>query len=415
MWNINSTLELLRALSLAVSAPELVQVVVNHMRETILVNTALVINRLNLDSPCYRIALHHRWDARQWRYVESQPNDTRRGGLLAPLLYAGEMRLITDLSIPPDDPASDLLLGHKALMAFPMFEKGHAAGAVILLTAEPPDIRVSELCGLAMMSGLLDRAIHTHSLLRQLETTCQALSRELAAAADVQRWLLPPRLPSASVAASYRTAKQSGGDYYDVAPLPDGKLGFLVADVCGKGAPAALLMAVVRTIAHLEHARAGGPAALLRDLNRNLCELDLLNHCVFVTAVCAALDRRNGRLVYSSAGHPAPRLVRADRRQVVGLSEAVSLPLGIDVEAPYREAETFLSPADTVVLYTDGIVEARSADGVFFGAERLDQTLRGLDPAASAQGTVQAVLDAVAAFSGPQEPSDDQTLVAVKH
>jgi len=416
MWDIQSTIQMMRALSLSADADELTQVVFNHMRHTASMNRAVVINRLDLAAPRYRVAQYTDWDAQQRRFVESQPNDVREGGLLAQLLYAGELHLIADLSIAASEPAGDLLRGQKALLAFPLFDKGHATGTIILLSAEPLDCSPSELCGLAMMGGLFDRAMQTHSLVRQLEATCQTLDRELAAAADVQRWLLPARLPvlpGVSIAASYRTAKQSGGDYYDVMELPDGRLGFLIADVSGKGAPAAVLMAVARTIVHLRQGRWSNPASLLHDLNDNLCNLDLLGRGAFVTAFCAVLDPESGSLVYSSAGHNPPRLVRARLTQVLGLDEARSLPLGMDAGTQYSEATLSLSPLDTIVLYTDGIVEARSAQGELFGTERLDQALQGLAAALCVQETVQAVVHAVEVFSGATMLSDDQTLVAV--
>jgi sigma-B regulation protein RsbU (phosphoserine phosphatase) len=201
---------------------------------------------------------------------------------------------------------------------------------------------------------------------RQLETTCRALDRELAAAANVQRWLLPstlPTLPGMSIAAYYRTARQSGGDYYDVLKLPDGRLGLLIADVSGKGAPAAVLMAVIRTIVHLRQSCWHSPASLLHELNRNLCGLDLINHGSFATAFCAVLDAGNGRLVYSSAGHNLPRLIRDHQAQLLSLDDAQSIPLGVDMNTQYSEASKCLSLLDTLVLYTDGIVDACSVTG----------------------------------------------------
>ncbi len=330
MWNIKSTIQMMRAMSLSANADELTQVVVNHMRRTTSVNRALVIKQQELIAPKYRVVRCVDWDSQQGRFVESQPNDIREGGLLAQLLYAGELDQIADLSITRSEPAYDLLRGQKTLMAFPLFDKGHTTGAIILLSTEPQACRPSELCRLAVISGLFDRAIQIHSLVRQLETTCQALDRELAAAADVQRWLLPTSLPApagVSIAASYRTAKQSGGDYYDVMELPDGRLGFLIADVSGKGAPAAVLMAVVRTIVHLRQCQWSQPASLLHELNHNLCDLNLLDRGAFVTAFCAVLEPGSGRLVYSSAGHNPPRFIRARHTRIIGLEEARSLPL----------------------------------------------------------------------------------------
>lgn len=417
MWDIQSTIQMMRALSLSANGNELAQIVINHMRHTTTVDRVLVIDCLNLAAPQYRVARDTNWDARQGRFVESQPNDVREGGLLMQLLYAGELHLIADLSIAASEPAYDLLRGQKALIAFPLFDKGHATGAIILLSGEPWACSPSELCGLAIMGGLIDRAVQIHSLVQKLEVTCQALDRELAAAADVQRCLLPAHIPvlsEVSIAASYHTAKQSGGDYYDVMVLPDGRLGLLIADVSGKGAPAAVLMAVVRTIVHLYQYRWSNPASLLHDLNSNLCDLNLLDRGAFVTMFCAILAPDSGQLVYSSAGHHPPRLIQDCRTQVLELDEARSQPLGIDVDTRYFEARLCLSPLDTLFLYTDGIVDACSAKGELFGTEGLDQALRDLSPTLNAHQMIQAVIHTVEAFSGAATLSDDKTLVAVK-
>jgi sigma-B regulation protein RsbU (phosphoserine phosphatase) len=231
---------------------------------------------------------------------------------------------------------------------------------------------------------------------------------ELAAAAHVQRWLLPstlPALPGISIATSYHTAKRSGGDYYDVMKLPDGRLGFLIADVSGKGAPAAVLMAIVRTIVHLRQSQWSQPASLLHELNSNLCGLDLINHGAFVTAFYAVLDPYSGDLVYSSAGHHPPRLIRSRQARIFGLDKVGDLPLGMNIDTRY---------SDTLVLYTDGIVDTCSEKGELFGIERLDQVLRGLLPALSAQESIHAAQHAVEVFSGAATLSDDQTFVAVK-
>ena len=124
MWDIQSTIQMMQALSFSADADELAQVVINHMRHTTSVNQAVVINRLNLAAPRYRVARYTDWDAQQRRFVESQPDDVREGGLLAQLLYAGELHLIADLSSAAKEPACDLLRDQKTLMAFHFFDKG---------------------------------------------------------------------------------------------------------------------------------------------------------------------------------------------------------------------------------------------------------------------------------------------------
>jgi sigma-B regulation protein RsbU (phosphoserine phosphatase) len=418
MWNIKSTIQMMRAMSLSANANELGQVVANHMRQTTSVDRVMVINQPDIGAPWYCVTRCIDWDEQQGQFVESHPNDIRKGGLLAQLLYTGELHLIADLSIETNEPAGDLLHGRKALMAFPLFDKGHATGSVILLSTEPQVCRPSEVCRLAVISGLFDRAFQAHNLVHQLELTCNALDRELASAADVQRWLLPASLPAVagvSIAASYRTAKQSGGDYYDVIELPDGRLGFLIADVSGKGAPAAVLMAVVRTIVHeTARSRVTGPATLLDYADTRLCTLGLPQRGAFTTAFSCAMDPATGTLTYSSAGHNPPRLLRVRQRTVLPLDGAGATPLGmLDKPCTHTEETVVLMPGDLAVLYTDGLTEAMSPEGEFFGTARLDEILRSLPEPVTPALAVEAVARAVSEFTGAGSLSDDQTLLVL--
>jgi Cu+-exporting ATPase len=238
---------------------------------------------------------------------------------------------------------------------------------------------------------------------------CDEADRELRRLAEVQRLLLPESLPqvtSLDLAVSYRPARKAGGDYYDFVRLPRGRWGVLVADVAGHGAPAAIGMAVLHATA-----RAGGvyssAAALMRYLNRQLARGYSRRRSNFITAAYAVFDPPRGALTYSTAGHPAPRLRRGGN--VIGLDEAASLPLGIDLDEKFDERTVALERGDALLLYTDGVTEARGAGGEMFGTDRLDQAL--LSPASSAAGTVQHMLDALEAFGGLTGMRDDSTLV----
>jgi sigma-B regulation protein RsbU (phosphoserine phosphatase) len=265
---------------------------------------------------------------------------------------------------------------------------------------------------------LLGRAIESQKLANQLASTCRALDSELKAAADIQRWLLPslPELDDIGIAASYRTARYSGGDYYDVGRLPDGRIGVLIADVSGKGAAAAVLMAMLRSIVHDEVDRTGliGPSALLDYADGRLRAMGLSEHSAFVTAFCGALDRVTGEFVYSCAGHNPPRLLNAHDRTIASLSGAATVPLGLlDTPHSHTEETTVVSPGDLLLLYTDGITEARSPAREFFGVERLDHVLRHLPDPITPDAAVAGISKAVAMFEGDGLPADDQTLVAL--
>ena len=416
MWNIHSTTQLLKDISKSTEPDELVRLFFEHVRQKVSVQRALVLSNAGLSSPEYRLV----------HYVDGKPesstsvvavDELRTGGLLAEILYAGEFG-ITEISPTPSDPAFDLLRESRSLIAFPLFESGKSAGMVVMLGAAPLACSTTDLCAFATIASLLGRAIETQKLANQLEGTCRALDAELEAAAKVQRWLLPslPTLENASVAASYRTARYAGGDYYDVGLLPDGKLGVLIADVSGKGAAAAVLMAVLRSIVHdeVDRARIRGPAALLDYADRRLCAMGLPERGAFITAFCGIFDPATGAIVYSCAGHNPPRLLRVRERTITALEGARSFPLGILADPPsHTEEAVRLMPGDLALFYTDGITEARSPAGEFFDVQRLDEILRHLPDPVTPGAAVQAIQQGVSAFTGDKPPADDQTLLAL--
>jgi phosphoserine phosphatase RsbU/P len=419
MWTIQSTARLLREMSQLTEPGELVRLFFDHVRRSVGVQGALVLSNAGLSGSQYRLV--HRVSGNEDHTIPSvvdSTNELRQGGLLATVLYLGEFQNIDHLAPDSSDPAFDLLQGSGSLIAFPLFDKGKNTGMVVMLDGSLAAHDTAELCALATMSSLLGRAIEAQKLTAQLEQANRALDSELQAAADVQRWLLPslPDLHNVGIAASYRTARYSSGDYYDVAVLHDGSLGVFIADVSGKGAAAAVLMAVLRTIVHDEVDRPGiaGPAALLDYVDDRLCALGLAQRSAFVTAFCGVFDRATGALTYSCAGHNPPRLLRARERIVLSLDGARTFPLGIGIGTNHHtEEKAALMPGDLALFYTDGITEARSPAGEFFGLERLDKILCGLTEPVTPDAAVRAVAEEVAHFAGDGTPADDQTLVAL--
>lgn len=314
MWNIASTTELLRAMSASAEAEDLLRLIFEHIRRSVHVERAVVLSGAGLTAPRFRVVQRITQDSIQAE-MPAESQEIREGGILSELLNAGRFESIPELTPDPSDPSFDLLRDMRSLMAFPLFEHGVGSGMVVMLGPLPQTCNATDLCGLAMMSALLDRAMQAHALAHRLESTCRALDFELQSAANVQRWLLPPSTPvvaGSNVAASYRTSRHSGGDYYDIKAMPDGRLGLLIADVSGKGAAAAVLMAVLRTIVHESAwSRVTGPAELLNYADRRLCDLGLPERGTFVTAFACALNPTTGDLTYSSAGHNPPRLLRA--------------------------------------------------------------------------------------------------------
>jgi sigma-B regulation protein RsbU (phosphoserine phosphatase) len=183
---------------------------------------------------------------------------------------------------------------------------------------------------------------------------------------DIQRSLLPdklPEIPGLQLAAHYLTSRRAGGDYYDFFPLSDGRWGIFIADVAGHGTPAAVLMAVTHSIAHALPGDPDPPSRLLSHVNRALAQRYTNGTGTFVTAFYGIFDPATRKLTYSCAGHPRPRIrnceggccgVAADT-----LDGSLGLPLGIDADEEFIDAQVQLKRGDVLIFYTDGITESR--------------------------------------------------------
>jgi serine phosphatase RsbU (regulator of sigma subunit) len=233
-----------------------------------------------------------------------------------------------------------------------------------------------------------------------------------ADALAVQRRLLARSVPQAEgfdLGVAWNFAEALGGDAYVASPRADGRLVVAIADVCGKGMPAALLMA--STLATLEDLLDGplSPAEVCAQLSRILAPR--LGEDRFVSLVYAVLDPAQGTLTYANAGHPGPVLLKAGG-ETVRLSAGGPV-LGVVAGAVYAQADLALGAGDRLVMFTDGIVEASNAHdaGDELGDVRLQETLRGLR-GLSAQAAAGAALDAARSFAGGTL-ADDATVVVV--
>lgn len=241
----------------------------------------------------------------------------------------------------------------------------------------------------------------------------ERLEEELRLARSIQERLLPrdlPRVPGLDLAALALASRHVAGDYFDFLTLGEDRLLFAIADVSGKGAPAALLMANLQALLHLLcQAFDGDLAAATARINRVVCENT--EPTAFITFFWGVLGTATGRLRYVNAGHHPPRLVRADGT-VEPLSDG-GLILGVLPDVRYEEGEVTLAPGDALALYTDGLTEAFDADDEEYGEGRLDAALtrhRAL-PAGALLAAVQAD---VAAWADGRPFADDLTLLILK-
>jgi serine phosphatase RsbU (regulator of sigma subunit) len=264
--------------------------------------------------------------------------------------------------------------------------------------------------------------VHTHLTVDRLRTSVseknaalekaqQQMSAELDLARAMQVAILPSRFPAAAGcdgAARMLPATTMGGDFYDFIELPGGRIGLVMADVSGKGVPAAFFMAVARTNLNALAATASGPADCLQRTNDVLLTQNPMD--LFVTVFYAVFDPATGVLTYSNGGHNPPLLRRANG-QVEMLTSAAGLVLGM-FPASYDEDMAQLAPGDTLVLYTDGVTEAFNVDVQMYEEARLVERVRD-DGGATAKGLVTAIFDSVIGFSGAAPQSDDITVAVL--
>ncbi len=296
-------------------------------------------------------------------------------------------------------------------IAVPIVLQGRVIGALNLESDQVGAFTEADVEMLQFFANAAAISIEKAVLHRQLLEK-KDIERQLNIAREVQNGLLPstpPRINGYDIAAVNLPSYEIGGDYYDYIAFPNGHLGVAVADVSGKGIPAALIMATFR--------------AALRTQVRNDFELSHIMHSVnlllsesigtsdFVTAVYGILNPEAGTYVYSNCGHNPPMLLRADGR-IETLNQG-GPALGVFKEARYETAFTTLGREEALVLYTDGVIETADLKGREFGPERLENALRG----ASARGAgrmIQAVIDETRSFSGRNGYQDDFTLMVLK-
>jgi sigma-B regulation protein RsbU (phosphoserine phosphatase) len=240
-----------------------------------------------------------------------------------------------------------------------------------------------------------------------------ALERDLQTAAEIQRSFLPNGELVGHVdfalCAAMTPARAVGGDFYDYFILGDGRLGLAIGDVSGKGVPAALFMAVTRTLLRAAALRGTAPGDCLGEVNRVI--LRDAASSLFVTLFYGVLDPSSGVLSYSNGGHNPPFVLRAGAG-----AERLSgrgLPVGTLADSTYQTGQAVLRPQDLLFLYTDGVTEAMNAAGDLFTAARLQEALEHGNRS-TPEALISDVLEAVRRFTGSAPQSDDLTTLAVR-
>jgi sigma-B regulation protein RsbU (phosphoserine phosphatase) len=321
---------------------------------------------------------------------------------------------------PGDSGFKEEFLKHSGalLYAFPLSVKGTILGVFLAEEAPSPsdtlsyhvrERRLEILTGITQQASL---AIQNDRLQSEVVER-ERLEREMQLARSIQLTFLPhqlPDVPNWDLDIRWRTARQVGGDFYDIIELPDKKLGLVIADVADKGMPAALFMTLVRTLIRAAVHEEESPSAVLEEVN-SLMIPDTQNG-MFVTVIYAVIYLESGLMVYANAGHNLPLLVRTSNKDILQLHKG-GIALGVNNDIHLADHNIALEPGDCVVFYTDGVTEAFSPVDEMYGEERLHQTIRE-----ACMDNANTILDAidrsVSEFIGEYPRTDDLTLVAIR-
>jgi sigma-B regulation protein RsbU (phosphoserine phosphatase) len=330
-------------------------------------------------------------------------------GIVGHVIRTGEAVISDDVRLSPH-----YIEGRAATrseVCVPMAGQSGVLGALNLESDRPAAFTPADAELVEFFAGAAALAIEKALLHRELLQR-QWVEGQLKLAREVQAGLLPrlpPDLPGYEMAGTNLPTWTIGGDYYDWVPLDDGRMGMVVADVSGKGIPAALIMATFRAALRAEMRRGAPVTAAMDAVNRVL--MDSQGGSRFVTAVCGVLEPSSGRLDYVNCGHNPPLLLRASGADE--LLDRGGPALGLGLGGGCEAGEARIEPGDLLALYTDGVVEPADDRQEEFGQERLQQLLR-TSSRRSAGDLVLAVVEATRRFSHRESYDDDFTLVVVK-
>lgn len=270
------------------------------------------------------------------------------------------------------------------------------------------------------LSLTIEKAIEQNKFIhssQQEHSQLESLKSDLSIASEIQQAILPrvfPPFPEdcqfMDIAASMNAAKDIGGDFYDFFRLDQDRIGFLIADVCGKGIPAAIFMAVSRTVIRTTGLRGLSPAECI-DISNKLIAADSVD-CMFVTVFYGIYNIRTGEVTYCNAGHNPPHILKSDCTIEI-LPKPKNMVVGAFELAKYKEDTLQLEKGDTLVMFTDGVTEAMNPNREEFGIERLNDSLKDVAYRSCAE-IIETVKGDIKDFADGAEQSDDITMLVIK-
>lgn len=353
--------------------------------------------------------LQHRFSLRFHESIHLKDDIPLGRGLVGAAAESKQAVLVADVSKDPRYVAANPET--RSELAVPLIYKDKVIGVLDLEHTRRGFFTEEHKRTITTLAAQIAIAIENARLYEHIAQQERRLERDLSLARELQMRLLPqapPKLGHLDVAAKFVPARAIGGDLYDFIPYSMSRLGLVIGDVSGKGAPAAIYAALVSGILRSHAPIEPGPSEMLSAVNLSLAERRI--EAQFVSLIYAVWDDEHRILTVANSGLPRPIYVHAGENEVI---EATGLPLGLFDEADYDEFEFRMQPGDMFVFFSDGILDARNRAGQLFGRGRVEKIV--LDCAAkSADCVVDSLFQAVAEHSAGMETFDDQTVVAIR-
>jgi sigma-B regulation protein RsbU (phosphoserine phosphatase) len=353
--------------------------------------------------------LQHRFSQRFQERLNLKHDISIGKGLVGHAAQAKDAILAPDVS---KDPRYILLNPEtRSELAVPLIYQGTVIGVLDLEHTRRGYFTEDHKRTLTTLAAQIAIAIENARLYEQIAKQEKRLERDLALARELQVRLLPqshPKMSNLEVHAKFVPARAIGGDLYDFLPYSLSRLGIVIGDVSGKGAPAAIYAALVSGILRSHAPVEPGPAEMLSAVNFSLSERRI--DAQFVSLIYAVWDDEQRKLQVANSGLPRPFYCHDEKIEII---EATGLPLGLFDEADYDEFSFKAKPGDMFVFFSDGILDARNRHGESFGRTRVEEIVAACSTK-SADCVVNNIFKAVTEHAAGVEAFDDQTVVAIK-
>ena len=412
---LSTILNTVKALSGTDDPREMIQVFGEQVNHLLTRDASITLTRRNVDAPKFQISRYSEWVDPIDPWLEPEKLPVLEGGILGDLIFGSKAVVMVDYEIKEDDPAYQYLHGYRTLMSSPSFDHGESLNMTVWLSRDPDAFDESLLPEIVWTANLFGRAVHNLRVGDALKEAHRQIDHEISVVAGIQLSLLPhelPNIPNFDLAIHYEAAERAGGDYYDFFELPSGKWGILIADVSGHGPSAAVLMAITHSIAHTNPNMSDDPAEMFDYINEHLVQRYTSVTKTFVTAFYAIYDPETHMMTYSSAGHDSPFILHTSDCSFEIPETTGDMPLGIKKDEPYHTKQFQLTPGDFLILFTDGIFEARNPQGELFGMDRFQIAVQQCTE--TPNHILESLLEELKEFTQGKAPHDDRTILIGK-